>query len=385
MRRSLLYLSNGNVPSRWAHTVQIVKMSEALAELVPDFELVIAESLRDRVLPRIDLWDWYGVRRPFHVKRLPLWLWRSSPIFERVNEPRFSWVAPRYAARARPSLVWTRSYPIAAACLERGLPLLFERHTATASRWLPLVKRVASAPSLCGVVTLSRELCETLSKEGFPAEKLGAFPSAATPPERIGRAAARRALGIGADERVAVYSGRLSVDKGLPVLLGAARRLPHVRFVVLGGSAVEVAQWRGRAGSNVDLRGFVPNARIAEWLAAADVGLSTNSARDPLASGTSPLKIHEYVAAGLPVVASAIPAVARWLRDGETAFLFAPDDDAGLAEAIGRSLADPRGAGELAARASASGESVTWRERARRILARFAPELLSAPDREPRT
>ena len=43
----LLYLSNGNVPSRWAHTVQILKMSEALASLVPGFELVIAESLRD--------------------------------------------------------------------------------------------------------------------------------------------------------------------------------------------------------------------------------------------------------------------------------------------------------------------------------------------------
>jgi glycosyltransferase involved in cell wall biosynthesis len=377
--RSLLYLSNGNIPSRWAHTLQTMKMCEALAALVPQFELAICESLRDRIAPRVDLCEWYGIQRPFRVKRLPLWLWRRSPIFERVREARFSFAAPRYAERARPALVWTRSFPIADACARRGLPLLFERHSATPDKWRPQLARIASAPSLRGVVTLSESLCRVLEKEGVPARKLGAFPSAAAPQPLTDRDAARRELGIASSEAIALYTGRLSADKGLPTLLAAAARLPKVRFVVLGGSEADVAHWREGASANVELRGFVPNARIPEWLAAANVGLLTNSARDPLATATSPLKLHEYIAAGLPVVASAIPSVADWLRDAENAFLFAPDDGAALARAIERALADPSAAAAIAARAKASSGSGTWLERAEGILARFAPELLAAP------
>jgi glycosyltransferase involved in cell wall biosynthesis len=379
--RSLLYLSNGNIPSRWAHTVQIMKMSEALAQLVPRFELAIAESLRDRLAPRVDLWEWYGIEHPFPIARLPLWLWRRSPIFTRVNEPRFLWVAPRWAARERPSLVWTRSIPLAEACLGRGLPVLLERHSETPERWRPALRRCLPQPGMRGLVSLSERLREHFAVHGLAPEKFGAFPSGFASQqltaERGDVRAARRALGLAPDEPIALYAGSLSAEKGLPALLAAAAALPRVRFVVLGGSAREAARWRTGASANVSLPGFVPNARLASWLAAADVGLFPNSARDPLAGSTSPLKVYEYVAARLPVVACAIPAVTSWLRDGETAFLCAPDDGAALAAAIERALRDPAAAAACAERARAENVRFSWRERTQQILARWAPELLA--------
>jgi hypothetical protein len=69
----LLYLSNGSIPSRWAHSVQIMKMAEAIAPRVRAFRLVIASDLASWLRPRIDLWEWYGIARPFPVTRLPLW------------------------------------------------------------------------------------------------------------------------------------------------------------------------------------------------------------------------------------------------------------------------------------------------------------------------
>ena len=104
-RLALLYVSNGNIPSRWAHTVQTLKMSEALATLAPSFRLLIATSLAEQLRPRVDLWSWYGVAVPFPVQRLPLWAWRRDPLFERAHEPRFTRIAGPWAALLRPRLV----------------------------------------------------------------------------------------------------------------------------------------------------------------------------------------------------------------------------------------------------------------------------------------
>jgi len=380
----LLYLSNGNIPSRWAHTVQTLKMSEALATLTPQFELVIGATLRDARAPRVDLWRWYGVERPFRVTALPLWLWRRSPLFTSVREWRFSWAAPRYAARKRSALVWTRSYPIASACLTRGLPVIFERHSASPAKWGRALREIGAAPSLRAFIANSEELRAAHVAAGIPDEKFAAFANGVAPAllatQRGDARAARRALGLPEHARIAIYAGSLSAEKGLPTLLAAAAQLPDVRFIVLGGSEADVSRWRREAGANVALRGFVPNAQLASWFAAADVGLFPNSARDPLATSTSPLKVLEYVAAGLPVVATAIPAVTSWLRDGETAYLAPPDDGAAFAAAIARALREPAAAAACAARARTENVRFTWRDRAQQILARFAPELL---EREP--
>ena len=376
----VLYLSNGNIPSRWAHTVQTMRTCQALAQLVPGAELVIGESLRDRLAPRVDLWQWYGLAPSFGVTRLPLWLWRRSASFESVRERRFSWAAPRHAARTGAALVWTRSYPIADACVARGIPTIFERHSPSSAKWAATLRRLGAAPALRAFVTNSEALRESHVAAGIPDAKLGAFPNGVAPEllalRRGDPSGARSALGLPEREPIALYVGSLSEAKGLPTLLAAAAALPQVRFVVLGGSAGEAAHWRASARANVSFRGFVPNGALGAWFSAADLGLFPNSARDSIASSTSPLKVLEYVAAGLPVVASAIPAVASWLRDGETAFLCAPDDGAALARAIARALADPRAAADCAERARAENVRFTWLERTREILLRFAPELL---------
>jgi glycosyltransferase involved in cell wall biosynthesis len=158
-------------------------------------------------------------------------------------------------------------------------------------------------------------------------------------------------------------------------LLDAAARAPAVRFVVLGGSPAEVARWRALAGANVDFRGFVPNGALPAWFAAADVGVFPHSTADSLARSTSPLKLFDYAAAGLPVVASAIPALDGWVREGDNAFVCRPDDPGDLAAGVARALAQPDEAAARAARARAAIGSFTWRERALEILQRFAPEL----------
>ena len=87
-------------------------------------------------------------------------------------------------------------------------------------------------------------------------------------------------------------------------------------------------------------------ARIAD----ADVLVLPNTATEVSARYTSPLKLFEYLAAGRPIVASRLPALAEVLEDDVNALLVAPGDPAALAD--GDPPADRRsGAGAAPRRA----------------------------------
>jgi glycosyltransferase involved in cell wall biosynthesis len=84
----------------------------------------------------------------------------------------------------------------------------------------------------------------------------------------------------------------------------------------------------------------------------------------------SPLKLFEYLAAGLPIVASRTGAVTSVLRDGHDGVLVPPGDPGALAAALADLRADParRAAlGRAARRTAVRGHS--WQAAVDRILA----------------
>ena len=83
----------------------------------------------------------------------------------------------------------------------------------------------------------------------------------------------------------------------------------------------------------------------------------------------SPLKVYEYLAAGLPVVASAIGTIPQMLGGGELGVLVPAGDVAALAEALDALAADPQRRARLgrAAREAAVAEH-DWRRRCRDLL-----------------
>jgi glycosyltransferase involved in cell wall biosynthesis len=119
----------------------------------------------------------------------------------------------------------------------------------------------------------------------------------------------------------------------------------------------------------IELTGYLPHARVAEAIvgcAAAVVPLPDN----PMARYfTSPLKLFEYQAAGLPLVASDLPALREVLTDGQNALLVPPDDPPALAAALRRLLDDPALADRLRRRGLSDVAGHTWQARASLIRA----------------
>ena len=118
---------------------------------------------------------------------------------------------------------------------------------------------------------------------------------------------------------------------------------------------------------NVVFTGAVPHDQMPACLAAADIGVAPFDlgAHKPLALGFywSPLKIFEYMAAGLPVVAPAADRIPQLVEGGVEGLLYQPAAPVdGLANALER-LTDAETSRPARAppRARASNATTRWR------------------------
>lgn len=377
----VVYITHGDVPSRWAHSFQTMKMAEAMASQVVSLEVLTAGTLLRSPIHDVALRGWYGLRSDLHVTRLPVYWRLRDPFFSRVSHPRFDRAAAWYARLRSPDLVYTRSLGAGLRCVAMGLPTVIEVHghpkDPAQQPAFESLAGIAERPALRGVVTVTDYLRNQYAGLGIPEAKLRVWSDAVDPSafrELPPREQARQRYGLPLDRPLALYCGHFYEEKGAPCLVDAAALAPEVTFCLVGGTPRDTAALRQRAQGrrNVRFEGFVPNRLVPEYLAAADVLLLPNSARFDHARAASPLKLFEYMAAGRPIVATDIPALAEWLRHDENAWVVEPDSPRALAEGVRALLRDRARAERILERARRDVESCTWERRAREILEQFS-------------
>jgi glycosyltransferase involved in cell wall biosynthesis len=169
----------------------------------------------------------------------------------------------------------------------------------------------------------------------------GANVDAFTPERRS--AEARRRMGVPEGALVALFSGSFRPWHGVSVFEAAARRLSGRRdlfFLLVGGP--REGEGRGYAGRRL---GTVAYDRMPEIVASADIGIAPydTSRLGQLRLGFywSPLKIFEYMAAGLPTVTIGRAPLTEIVREGREGIHFHEGDETDLARAIAALADDP--------------------------------------------
>jgi glycosyltransferase involved in cell wall biosynthesis len=295
---------------------------------------------------------------------------KGAPARERVaaQDELAAWLVERlgaFGAEALYERVALYSAAGARAARSLGLPYLVELNAPLleeASRYrtleLPeeadrLERETLAAAGLC--LPVSSPLAAYASGRG--ARRVVVTPNAVT----------LSAYGVGpraADGRpLAVFSGALRPWHGIETIAEAWRllgeRAPRLR-VIGDGPGREAMQAAG-----AELTGAVPHDRVPGLLCEADIGLAPYAPDAP--SYFSPLKLFEYLAAGLAIVAADLPGVTDVVSTG-SAVLIAPGDARALAEGVAALAADPARRRRLGAAARALAPAHTWDRRARAIL-----------------
>src|SRR3989454_3198375 len=191
------------------------------------------------------------------------------------------------------------------------------------------------------------------------------------PPEPSSRA--RWSLGAGP---ILGFVGGLRRWHGVEVLPTLLERLVQryrgLRLVIVGdgplrGELEHTLKERGLTRSVV-FTGSLPHEEVADLIRQFDVALAPYP-RPEHAFYFSPLKLFEYMACGVPVVAAALGQIAEVVRDGETGLLYPPGEMDALIGACDRLLADPALRQRLAQAAAKEGHGLyTWDHNATRVV-----------------
>ena len=157
------------------------------------------------------------------------------------------------------------------------------------------------------------------------------------------------------------FAGRLTAAKALDVALQAVAAVPDASLLVVGdgpdrGALEEQTRELGLDG-RVRFLGGRSREDVLRILAAADAGLLSSRWEN------FPHLVVEALAAGTPVIATAVGGVPEIVRDGENGLLVPPGDPAALAAAMRRLITDAGLHSRLAAAAAPS-------------VAHLTPELL---------
>lgn len=372
------YITAARIPSRWANSIQVIKMAQAFRQLGHEVDLITAGSIRQWLeKDATPIWRHYGVSTPFNLTQLPLLPLMKLEKKLDCGPLSYGHIVSQWKKRQHIDLVFARNYVAPYWSARLGIPTIAESH-ADIDDFYQKQKLFEATKwsSFKALVTISDRLAEDYAAAGVPEHKIVVEQDGVDlsifdgiDPGDIHRL--RKSLQK-SHRAVVLYAGHLYDYKGIPTLLDAAGRLPEVAFILVGGWEHDVERVRqnvhGRRLGNVYLQGFVPNREISLYLKAADILLLPNSAAHAQSHTTSPLKLFEYMASGTPIVASEIENVTQVLRHRENAVLFQPDNPQALAESIGSVLNAPREAERLAKQAEQDVRYYAWPERVGRIL-----------------
>jgi glycosyltransferase involved in cell wall biosynthesis len=184
------------------------------------------------------------------------------------------------------------------------------------------------------------------------------------------------------DEPVVLYQGGFAPHRGLPTLVRSAHRLERGTIVLMGWGRLEddLRELIGREGleGRVRIVGPVPPAEVVAHAAGATIGVIPYEPVGLNNTYTTPNKLFDYMAAGLPVAASRLPELTRFVEQGGMGLTFTPGDPVALGATLNEMLADPERYASMRDRAREAARRYTWEQESSKLLALYDGQ---GPDR----
>jgi glycosyltransferase involved in cell wall biosynthesis len=278
-------------------------------------------------------------------------------------------VYERHALFAHGAMEWARARGVPSV-LEVNAPLIEEqarhRTLVLAEEADASARRAFAAASV--VVAVSREVAAYVVALGADPARVAVIPNGVNPARFPPRPAPEGPFTVGFLGTLKPWHDTATLVEALPHLRA---EIPDARLLIVGDGPerprIEARLAELSLTEAVTFTGALAADRVPEALAAMHVAVAPYRAQGSFYF--SPLKIYEYMAASLPVVASRVGHLDEVVTEGRTGLLVPPDDSSALAAELGRLAVDP----DLCRRMGTEGRAEvlarhTWTGAASRVL-----------------
>jgi glycosyltransferase involved in cell wall biosynthesis len=360
------------IPATTANSIQAMKACHALAQLGHQVSLIIPGRTPSTWQ---DLSQQYGLKEPFEVQVLPARKW--------LKRYDFALAAVSRAVQNKADLLYTWSPQAAVLGLWHRMPVILEFHDLPTGKLGPVLLRYffkvdGNKRLLCITQALAEKL-ETLLGDDFKPDMVQIAPNGTDLSQYLDlpdSSTARKILGL-TDKFTVGYTGHFYKGRGTRLLVSLAKAYPDVQFLWVGGNPADMEFWKGNLAQdgieNVILTGFVPNAELPLYQAAADVLLMpyetaiAGSGGGNSAEICSPMKMFDYLASGRVILTSDLHVFHEVLNENNAVFC-PPEDETAWIEKLGEVMQDQELSNALGRQARQDAERYTWLKRAEKAL-----------------
>lgn len=281
--------------------------------------------------------------------------------------------------RNKTDLCYSRAYRTIYYNIQNKIPSVLETHEAHI--WKPHVQfvlKLSNSKYFKGIVTISDILKDEFIKAEMPEEKILVLEDAVDLSRydtiRRSKAELRELLGLPKKKVIIMYTGSLFKGRGIETIIDAASILgdKNLFFLIIGGNTEEINYWRKyklkkNNQFNLKFLGFIQNSKIPFYQKAADVLIAPYSSKCSTVEWMSPIKIFEYMASKVPIIASNVKRVME-ICNNEECLLFKESDSLNLAETIEKLVNSENLRYNLVEKAYKTAKNYTYRKRCHKIL-----------------
>ncbi len=330
---SIAYIANIRLPTEKAHGLQIMKTCEALIKSGVKIELIV--PTRNNISNQ-EIFSFYNIQPIFKITKITVSNTKiNSKIGFLLHSFIFSLKSVLYVRRNNMQAIYSRDkLPLFFSFLI-GISCYFEAHMGGWGIFSIILKKIN------GIICITNGLKDFYISQGIDSKKITVASDAVDLSlftNLPNKEDCRKELGLPLDKKIVMYVGSFGLYKwkGLDIFLESAKLFDQsFLFIAIGGTKDEIRTIISNGvSSNVRLLERVNNLNIPNYLKSSDVLVIPNRSGDIISEKyTSPMKLFEYMASGVSIVASDLPSI-REVIDDSNGILVEPDKAGSLSHGI---------------------------------------------------
>ncbi len=389
-----------HIPSQWAHSINTMKHAQGFLKLGHDVEiLVIRRIFEDKNFLKVkNIVQFYDIDKNIKIKYFRDYslnyfkeirflgpylifvmdmLIRTSSILKYLFDPERRII--NYCKKEDIDLIYcrrTQNVPYYAIINKKFS--IFELHQSKKDTILDLLIKLKNSNFIKGIITIESSLKESFIKKGFLRDKVIVIEDAVDL-ERynqitIKKSILREKLNLPLNKKIIMYTGNLANDRGIDIIINAAKNLDKDKFsfYLIGGRNKEIKKWKkyireNKIDCDITFLKFISNTLIPYYLKSADILLAPYSLKCRTIKWMSPLKIFEYMASKIPMIASDVDRIKELCGNNES-LLFNVDNPRDLSQKIKILLNNTELQNKLINNAYEKAKNHSYKKRCEKIL-----------------